>query len=220
MQTTQTKRAKRVLYNDIYGNTYCTNAISINGRVVKMSKIVSLYLCYYAFSMLVRYHPEKWKAFCESSDIAIIRKLLINCRREMLVEVIQLLSGKEYSFTNSYGGNWRRTWCKWSLQIGKGRGVERIQKEQEEIQLSFRKTHKKNCLACSWLKIHTKAFHVYFYLNVYHATALWHLCHIKNRTQCTLIHKNVYHNLWNVYHTPIFIKFPIYLWLFPCYIIS
>lgn len=49
--------------------------------------------------MLVRYHPEKWKAFCESSDIAIIRKLLINCRREMLVEVIQLLSGKEYSFT-------------------------------------------------------------------------------------------------------------------------
>ena len=64
-----------------------------------MSKIVSLYLCYYTFSMLVRYHPEKWKAFCESSDIAIIRKLLINCRREMLVEVIQLLSGKEYSFT-------------------------------------------------------------------------------------------------------------------------
>ena len=80
-------------------NTYCTNAISINGRAVKMSKIVCLYLCYYAFSMLVRYHPEKWKAFCESSDIAIIRKLLINCRREMLVDVIQLLSGKEYSFT-------------------------------------------------------------------------------------------------------------------------
>lgn len=50
-------------------------------------------------SMLVRYHPEKWKTFCESSDIAIIRKLLINCRREMLVEVIQLLSGKEYAFT-------------------------------------------------------------------------------------------------------------------------
>lgn len=93
------EKGKRVLYNDIYGNTYCTNAISINGRVVKMSKIVSLYLCYYAFSMLARYHPEKWKAFCESSDIAIIRKLLINCRREMLVEVIQLLSGKEYSFT-------------------------------------------------------------------------------------------------------------------------
>lgn len=90
---------KQVIYNDIYGNLYCTNAISVNGRVVKISKIVSLYLCYYAFSMLVRYYPEKWKAFCESSDIAIIRKLLINCRREMLVEVIQLLSGKEYSFT-------------------------------------------------------------------------------------------------------------------------
>ena len=98
------------LYNDIYGNIYCTNAISVNGRIVKISKIVNLYICYYAFSMLVRYHPEKWKTFCESSDIAIIRKLLINCRREMLVEVIQLLSGKEYAFTTvvisliSYGG--------------------------------------------------------------------------------------------------------------------
>ena len=75
------------------------NAISVNGRIVKISKIVNLYICYYAFSMLVRYHPEKWKTFCEASDIAIIRKLLINCRREMLVEVIQLLSGKEYAFT-------------------------------------------------------------------------------------------------------------------------
>ena len=93
------EKGKRVLYNDIYGNIYCTNAISVNGRIVKISKIVNLYICYYAFSMLVRYHPEKWKTFCESSDIAIIRKLLINCRREMLVEVIQLLSGKEYAFT-------------------------------------------------------------------------------------------------------------------------
>lgn len=93
------EKGKRVLYNDIYGNTYCTNAISVNGRIVKISKIVSLYICYYAFSMLVRYYPEKWKTFCESSDIAIIRKLLMNCRREMLVEVIQLLSGKEYAFT-------------------------------------------------------------------------------------------------------------------------
>lgn len=93
------EKGKQILYSDIYGNSYCTNAIHVNGRVVKISKIVSLYLCYYAFSMLVRYHPVKWKAFCESSDIAIIRKLLINCRREMIVEVIQLLSGKEYCFT-------------------------------------------------------------------------------------------------------------------------
>ena len=92
-------KGKNVLYTDVYGNQYCTNAISVNGKTVKISRIVSLYICYYAFSMLVRYHPEKWKAFCESSDIAIIRKLLINCRRELLVEVIQLLSGKEYSFT-------------------------------------------------------------------------------------------------------------------------
>lgn len=93
------EKGKHVLYTDVYGNQYCTNAINVNGKTVKISRIVSLYICYYAFSMLVRYHPEKWKLFCESSDIAIIRKLLINCRREMLVEVIQLLSGKEYSFT-------------------------------------------------------------------------------------------------------------------------
>lgn len=55
------EKGKRVLYNDIYGNTYCTNAISVNRRIVKVSKIVSLYICYYAFSMLVRYHLEKWK---------------------------------------------------------------------------------------------------------------------------------------------------------------
>lgn len=93
------EKGKQILYTDIYGNLYCTNGISVNGKLMKISKIVSLYICYYAFSMLARYHPEKWKLFCESSDVAIIRKLLINCRREMLVEVIQLLSGKEYSFT-------------------------------------------------------------------------------------------------------------------------
>lgn len=89
---------EQIFYSDIYGNAYCTDPIKVNGRAVKISKIVSLYLCYYAFSMLVRYYPDKWKVFCESSDIAIIRKLLINCRREMVVEVIQLLSGKKYFF--------------------------------------------------------------------------------------------------------------------------
>ena len=33
-----------------------------------------------------------------------------------------------------------------------------------------------------------------------------------------VIHKTVYHAPWNVYHTPIFIKFPIYIQLFSCYI--
>lgn len=33
----------------------------------------------------------------------------------------------------------------------------------------------------------------------------------QNETQYALIHKNVYHTLKNVYHTPIFIKIPIYL---------
>jgi len=90
---------EQIFYSDIYGNAYCTDPINVNRRAVKISKIVSLYLCYYTFSMLVRYYPDKWKVFCESSDIAIIRKLLINCRREMIVEVIQLLSGKKYFFS-------------------------------------------------------------------------------------------------------------------------
>lgn len=95
------EKGKQVTYNDIYGNLYCAMAISVNGKGVRISKITSMYLCYYAFSMLVRYYPEKWESFCDSSDIAIIRKLLINCRRELLVEVIQLLSGTEYSFTTT-----------------------------------------------------------------------------------------------------------------------
>lgn len=95
-----TKSSKsNTTYADIFGNTYCTNGISINSKRVKISKMVSLYICYYAFGMMVRYHPDVWKVFCESADIGIIRKLLSNCRREMLVEVLQLMNGEKYSFT-------------------------------------------------------------------------------------------------------------------------
>lgn len=93
------ERGKCVTYNDVYGNLYCTNAITVNGRLVKISKIASMYICYYVFGMLARYYPEKWYMFCGSADTAIIRKMLVNCRREMLVEICQLLTGKEYSFT-------------------------------------------------------------------------------------------------------------------------
>lgn len=44
------EKGKQVIYSDIYGNIYCTNAISVNGRVVKISRIVCLYLCYYVVS--------------------------------------------------------------------------------------------------------------------------------------------------------------------------
>lgn len=92
------KLKDNVTYFDVYGNTYFTNSIKISDKRVKLSKIASLYVSYYSFSMLVRYYPEKWTNFCQTADIAIIRKLLVNCRREMLVEVLQLLSGKKYTY--------------------------------------------------------------------------------------------------------------------------
>ena len=69
-----------------------------------------------------------------------------------------------------------------------------------------------------WAKIHTIAFHVYFYLNVYHAVRRGTGAECKNGTSCDVIHKNAYHTLKNVYHTPIFIKIPIYIWICSCYI--
>lgn len=95
---TTEERKRNAMYSDVFGNVYCTNGISVNSRRIKISKLVCLYICFYAFSMMVRYHPDNWKKFCDSVDVGIIKKLLINCRREMLVEVLQLLSGENYSF--------------------------------------------------------------------------------------------------------------------------
>lgn len=83
---------------DVYGNKYVCSGIEINGKKVKISKIACLYVAFYAFSMLVRYYPEKWSAFCDSSDSTLINKLLIKCRREMLVEVLELLNQDKYIF--------------------------------------------------------------------------------------------------------------------------
>ncbi len=92
------ERKRNATYSDIFGNIYCTNGINVNSKQVKISKMVCLYICYYAFSMMVRYHPDNWMKFCDSVDVGIIKKLLINCRREMMVEVLRLLSGQNYTF--------------------------------------------------------------------------------------------------------------------------
>ncbi len=85
-------------YMDVYGNYYLTCGMKDADGYHKISKIVLLYYCYYIFSMLVRYDPEKWRQFCDTSDSSIINKLVIDLRREMLVEVLQWLSGKQYIF--------------------------------------------------------------------------------------------------------------------------
>ena len=87
-----------VTYSDVHGNRYLTIGLSNGTEPVKISKIVALYLSYFMFSMLARYYPEEWMRLCNGADSAIISKLVIDMRREMLVEVLQLLSVKEYIF--------------------------------------------------------------------------------------------------------------------------
>lgn len=85
--------------SDVFGNEYACGGITVNGKRSMLSKITSLYICFYAFSMLVRYYPEKWIDFCNTADATIIRKLIVYCRREMLVEVLQLLNMETYHFS-------------------------------------------------------------------------------------------------------------------------
>ena len=87
-------------YNDVYGNEFITCGIMKKGMPVFVSKITSLYICYYSFSILVRYHPDIWFKLCESSDAAIIRKLMIHCRKEMMVEVLQLMMDESFYFSH------------------------------------------------------------------------------------------------------------------------
>ena len=76
-------------YCDAYGNRYLTCGLSTAHGNYKLSKIAELYLIYYMFGMLVRYYPEKWMEYCDNADSTLIRKLVINMRREMLIEVLQ-----------------------------------------------------------------------------------------------------------------------------------
>lgn len=85
-------------YVDVHGNRYLTSGLFDGTQYFKMSKIVALYLLYYTFSMLARYYPEEWLRLCEGADSAIIKKVVVDLRREMLVEVLRYLSDKEYIF--------------------------------------------------------------------------------------------------------------------------
>ncbi len=89
-----------VIYYDSHGNKYCTNGIRYGGNIIKPSKICNLYICYYTFSMLVRYYPSLWIKFCNSKEVSLINKLLTNMKSTMLIEIIQLLSGERYVFTS------------------------------------------------------------------------------------------------------------------------
>lgn len=88
----------KTTYLDVYGNRYLTIGIKKADVNIKMSKIVAIYLSYYMFSMFARYYPEEWMKICKSADAAIIRKLVVDMRREMLVEVLGLLSNESYTF--------------------------------------------------------------------------------------------------------------------------
>ncbi|MCM1045944.1 MAG: YaaC family protein [Candidatus Gastranaerophilales bacterium] len=92
-------KENNVIYFDSYGNKYCTTGIKSGQNIIKVSKISSLYICYYVFSMLVRYHPRIWMKFCDTKEVSIMKKLLTNMRDTVLVEVLQLLTGENYIFT-------------------------------------------------------------------------------------------------------------------------
>jgi hypothetical protein len=69
-----------VIYYDSHGNKYCTTGIKYGQEFIKLSKISSLYICYYVFSMLVRYYPTLWVNFCNLKEVSLINKLLTNIK--------------------------------------------------------------------------------------------------------------------------------------------
>lgn len=89
-----------VIYYDPHGNQYCTTGIKCGEKVIKISKICNLYICYYVFSMLVRYYPSLWIKFCNLKEVSLIYKLLTNIKSSTIIEIIQLLSGDRYVFTS------------------------------------------------------------------------------------------------------------------------
>ena len=92
-------KENNVIYYDSHGNKYCTNGIRYGSDIIKPSKICNLYICYYTFSMLVRYYPSLWIKFCNLKEVSLINKLLTNMKSSMLIEIVQLLSGERYIFT-------------------------------------------------------------------------------------------------------------------------
>ena len=92
------EKENNVIYFDSFGNKYCTTGININGKMIKISKISILYICYYVFSMFVRYHPNLWIKFCNSKDISLISKLMTGVKSISLIEILQLLNNEQYMF--------------------------------------------------------------------------------------------------------------------------
>lgn len=89
-----------VMYHDAYGNLYLTRGFQNGRKRIKLSKISSLYLSYFAFSNYTRYYPEKWMNMCGRADSTVISKLVLDLKIEMLTEVTQLLTCKEIYFAN------------------------------------------------------------------------------------------------------------------------
>lgn len=86
------KDTNKLIYDDVFGNQYCCLGAKISDdNSLVLSKISSYYLCCYAFSMLVRYYPESWRYICDSADIAIVRKMVIHCRKDLMAEILNLL---------------------------------------------------------------------------------------------------------------------------------
>lgn len=92
-------KENNVIYYDSHGNKYCTTGIKCGEKTIKLSKICNLYICYFTFSMLVRYYPSLWIKFCNLKEVSLINKLLTSIKASMLIEIIQLLSGEKYIFT-------------------------------------------------------------------------------------------------------------------------
>lgn len=92
------EKENNVIYFDSFGNKYCTTGININGNMIKISKISIIYICYYVFSMFVRYCPHLWMKFCNSKDISLISKLMTGVKNISLIEILQLLNNEQYMF--------------------------------------------------------------------------------------------------------------------------
>lgn len=93
-------KEENVIYYDSHGNKYCTVGIEVANKIVKPSKICILYIFYYVFSMLVRYHPHLWMKYCNSKEVSIISKLMTTVKNISLIEVIQLFCDEKYIFTS------------------------------------------------------------------------------------------------------------------------
>lgn len=93
-------KENNVIYYDSFGNKYCTTGINVGSKIIKPSKICNLYICYYVFSMLVRYHPDLWMKYCKAKEVSLISKLITSIKNLSLIEILQLMSNERYVFAS------------------------------------------------------------------------------------------------------------------------